>query len=94
MLRWSSGIPITCFTFHKPLKHCYVSNYTNTSPFSIILFDPYFLHVLECVLYVCLNIPGWTPLYLPKWYKLHDLAISGQQLHIMLQPILDHDSCI
>ena len=36
---------------------------------------------------MCLKILGWTPLHWPKLYKLHDLAISGQQLNIMLQPI-------
>ena len=39
-----------------------------------------------------LKIAGMIPLYWPKRYKLHDVAISGQQLHIMLQSMLDHDS--
>ena len=42
---------ITGFTFNKVLEHYYVSTYTNTSNFRIILFDTYFVHTLECVLY-------------------------------------------
>ena len=79
--------PFNGVTFHKPLKHCDVYTHTNTSLFLMILFDPYFVHVLECVPYVCLKIPSWIPLYWPKQYELHDLAISGQQHNIMLQPI-------
>ena len=94
MLKGSLRMLITCFTFQKAPKHCYVSTYTNTSHFQIILFDPYFVHVLECVPHVYLKIAGWIPLYWPKWYKLHDLGISGHQPNIMLQPILDHDSYI
>ena len=60
----------------------------------MILFAPYFVHILKCVPYVCLKIACVIPLYWPKRYKLHDLAITGQQLHIMLQPILDSDSYI
>ena len=48
----------------------------------------------ECVPHVCLKVSGRIPLYWPKRYKLHDLDISGQQLNIMLQLILDHDSYI
>ena len=42
---------VTWFTFHKPLKYCDVYTHTNTSLFLMILFDPYFVHVLECVPY-------------------------------------------
>ena len=54
--------------------------------------NPHFLHTLGCVSYVCLKIAGMIPLYWSKQYKLCDLAISGQQLHIILQSMLDHDS--
>ena len=87
MLRRSFRMLITCFTFHEPLHHCFVPPAINTFNFQIILFDPYFVHILKCVPHVCLEIARVIPLYWSEWYKLHDLATSGQQLTIMLQPI-------
>src|SRR5882762_3001972 len=86
MLRTSLRMLTTSFTFHKALEQFYVSTYTNTSNFwQIIPFDPYFVHILKCVPYLCLKIACVISLYWLKQYKLHYLAISGQQLNIMLQ---------
>ena len=94
MLEVSFRMLVIGFTFYEALKHCFVPPAINTSNFLIILFDPYFVHILKCVPHVCLEIAGVIPLYWSKRYKLHDLATSRQQLNIMLQPILDHDSYI
>jgi hypothetical protein len=40
----------------KPFHHYFACPFTNTLNFSIIPYDPYFVHTMECVSCLCLKI--------------------------------------